>query len=202
MLLPIPSVLSIKAVAVAALVAAAVGFGVGWTSNGWRLGLEIEAQKLAAAEALAKAKDEAARQAAAMQKGVDDARVRLESMAATIGERDRELDALRVDVSRLRDGSDRLGRVVAGLRQQQSEFARGAEASHAACLERIVALDRLAANSRDLLERGARLVARSGELVAGGRDSLQGCSRDSAIAVAQAAALIDAYPVNTVAPQP
>ena len=179
-----------------------IGFWGGMTVQGWRLGNQIEAQKAAFAEAAVVAERKAAATAAILQKGVDDARTRLDVVAATISTKDDEIGRLRVDLGRLRADADRLRRTAGGLRQQLDEYAVGASASHGACLERVNQLAGLASRSSDLLREGAERGASHVELVEEGRSMVQRCGRDHALAAAQVKELIASWPKTATTPLP
>jgi hypothetical protein len=179
-----------------------LGFWAGMAVQGWRMGNQIEAQKAAFAEAALVAERKAAATAAILQKGVDDARTRLDVVAATIDAKDDEIGRLRVDLTRLRADADRLRRAAGGLRQQLDEYAAGASASHGACIERVNQLAGLANRSADLLREGAERSAAHVELAEEGRTVAQRCGRDHAIAAAQVKELIAAWPQSPNSPPP
>lgn len=179
---------------ISVIAAIIVGFGGGWLVQGWRLGNEIEKQKLEHAKELIQAQEEAAKTTATLQKGVDDAKKSHAVAVATINQLHETLEHVRLDVSRLQADSARLRRDAGGLRDQLARYREGANASHAACLERVATFEKLAGDSSDLLVRGAQVVAGSSAVVERGRSSLTSCARDHQLITAGAAALIEGWP--------
>lgn len=85
----------------------AAAFSMGWTANGWRLGLQHmeQAERLVAAQVKAerRARDEEQRRIAALEQVQQDAEHQIAEAAAAAVAAERSADGLRVELDRLRN---------------------------------------------------------------------------------------------------
>lgn len=138
---------SIKALAVAAVLAAC--FGAGWAVNGWRMGAEIETIKRAQAESISQGVRDALKATVSIQRRKD------EALAASM-ERSRALDAARVAADAERDG---LRNELNAARADLSRTVHGAGTDNADAAGAL--LDILGEGIERLSGEGARIAAKA-----------------------------------------